>query len=157
MSNLWEISHDEKGLRGFVRTVGRDLEKRMKGKFKEIESHQMGVFFNVNNYPGSYFTLNFTYKGMQYRYLMGFSIKQEDSEKSQLIIDRFPGVGITSSNWANPTASPKELRTSAKMSEELDGFLKEKFGESIGERGNGCPLYETQLPEEYALQHATPQ
>jgi len=28
-------------------------------------------------------------------------------------------------------------------------FLENKFGKSTSERGNGCPIYKTTLPEQY--------
>lgn len=91
-----------------------------------------------------------TYSGSQNDYKMEFSIRQENSEKPEVIIDRFPRVRILkNSNWASPKSSPDELRNAADMSDEMDGFLIGKFGKSVGERGNGCPLYQTQVPEEY--------
>jgi len=152
MPELWRIDYNSPGLRGFVGELGRDLEEKVRKKFQKRvkEDYNISVKFGDNNMQ-TYFALYLVYSGQQNNHTMEFTIEQKNHENpEELVIDRFPGVSIHSnSNWASPMSGIEELRNAADMSDEMDRFLEGKFGKSVGERGNGCPLYRTKLPEKY--------
>lgn len=148
VEGLYQISRESKGLRGFVGNLGRELEKELVEQFNgRVKEHSIDVKYNGDSFS-DFFELLWLYKGTQYDFSGKFFL-QKPSDSFELTIDRFPGVGIYSnSNLVYPRASPTELRIAADIEEVVKGFLDERFGESISTRGNGCPIYKTNLPEE---------
>jgi len=150
MPELYQIDHRENGLRGFVRDLGGDLEKSLVKDFeRKIEKHQINVRW-ADDKPGNYFVLSWIYEGNHYRFSGEFSLMRNSSDDKTLTIDNFPGVGVYGNgNCAMPRASPKELITAAEMEVTVARFLNVKFGDSVGKRRNGCPLYKGTIPEKY--------
>jgi hypothetical protein len=152
MPNLSRIGPKEKGLRGFVRDLGTELEDSMVTKFKErLEGRQLRVSYNDNKH-GNYFVLGWVYEGRAYNFAGEFSIKQEDSENVALVIDRYPGVSIHEHlDGPNSRSFSRELKTAADIEDSVVEFLRTKFGDPVARRGNGCPIYQSELPAQYFI------
>ncbi|HLA23359.1 MAG TPA: hypothetical protein VJZ93_02380 [Candidatus Nanoarchaeia archaeon] len=150
MEGLYEIDSNSKGLRGFVGNLGKSLEKTLKNEFKDrVEDYKIEVEFGSGN-TGGYYALQWGFNGNQYSFRGEFSIEQSDEERDDLVIDYFRGVRINElRNYAAPRASVEELTIAADMEKSVIRFLEKNFGDSTGERGNGCPIYEIKLPSEY--------
>ena len=146
--SLYNISHEAKGLRGFVGNLGRELEKELADKFDgRIERNNIDVRYN-DSHSNDFFELIWDYSGNQYYFSGVFSLNRQN-DSSEVIIDKFSGIRVCSNpNFVDSKKSSNELRISADMQDFVFGFLDEKFGKSIFIRGNG-PIYRTDIPEEF--------
>ena len=151
---LYGIDSESRGLRGFVGNLGRELEDELVDKFDgRVEKYNIDVRYN-ENHSSDFFELIWYYKGIQDVFSGEFSLKKVH-DSSGLIIDRFPRVGIYNIfNYAYSNPSLTELRIATEMEEAVKGFLDERFGESNFTRGNGCPIYRTDLPEKFIIEAA---
>lgn len=156
LKELYEIADEAKGLKGFVRAFGGELEKKLVDKFDgRAKKPDIGIKY-TENCPLHFFQLFWFYNAPPYDFSGVFSLNKQD-DSFELAIERSPGVIINNNyNWVGLKASPTELRVAADMEDSVIKFLQKKFGDPLrlpesGGRLIYRPFY---LPEEFRLEDA---
>lgn len=156
LKELCEISYEEKGLKGFVRNFGYELEKKLVNEFDGRAKKQDIDVKYTENRPFHFFQLFWVYNASQYDFSGVFSLSKQD-DSFELTIEKVPGV-ITDNNynWKIINVSPTELRIAADMEDSVTEFLQKKFGDPLRlpESGNRLIYKPFYLPEEFRLEVA---
>ena len=143
MGNLWELPVDSKGMTGFTRKLGFDIENRL----GERGYGRLDVEVNYSDLDkSSGYILSWNYRGKHGAELM---ITKSDGGRI-LIIDRFWAIKPCQISRGGVSSSPDELRSTAQIYDEIENLLDEKFGKPISEH-DGRSIYRTKLEEKVTV------
>ena len=143
MGNLYKIPRETKGMAGFTRDLGYEIETTLSKKGYDVDVSQCHLDGNDG------FLITWNYHGKHSANVM-ISRNREADDENELIIDRFHGIRGVDIIRRGFVSTPTELRNAAQIYDEVTGLLENKFGKPISEH-DGRSIYRSSLERTLVL------